>query len=76
MAEREVWQKTTYKGIISTCLKVSACKGITFWGFTDKYNWWIDEMGYEDEQPLLFNSEYQKKPAYDGVFEALLGSSP
>ncbi len=71
MEERSAWQRETYYGIVSTCLQVPACGGITFWGFTDKHNWWIDEMGYEDEQPLLFDTDYKPKPAYFAVLEAL-----
>lgn len=73
--EREAWQKGIYRGVVSTCLAVAACKGITFWGFTDRHNWWIDEMGYTDEQPLLFDAEYRRKPSYFGVLDALMGRS-
>lgn len=71
--ERDAWQSKTYQGIVSTCLNIPACKGITFWGFTDKHNWWIDEMGYTDEQPLLFDTAYKQKPAYFAVLNELMG---
>jgi endo-1,4-beta-xylanase len=37
------------------------------WGVYDKYTW----LG-ADKRPLLFDEQYQTKPAYDGVLNALL----
>ena len=44
---------------------------MTFWGFTDAHSW-IDEFFGEDD-PLLFDEQYQAKPAFFGVEDALLG---
>lgn len=37
--------------------------GITFWGVCDRYTW-IRSYFHRDDYPLLFDSDYQPKPAY------------
>jgi endo-1,4-beta-xylanase len=32
-------QKTDYNGVISACMAVDGCIGITIWDWTDKYSW-------------------------------------
>lgn len=46
--------------------------GVTFWGFTDARSW-INEAGQGLDYPLLIDENYQPKPAYWGVMDALLG---
>ena len=43
---------------------------ITTWGFTDKYTW-IRGYFKKMDWPLLFDEEYNKKPAYFGFLEGL-----
>ncbi len=45
---------------------------ITWWGLRDPESWLIDFWG-NPEWGLLFNAEYQPKPAYEGFLEALTG---
>ncbi len=70
-------QATRFHEIVTACLNQPACKAITFWGTTDKYSWlntW-DELDCGGRKPsgLLWDDNYQKKPVYTGVMNALLG---
>jgi endo-1,4-beta-xylanase len=61
-------------GIVQACMNQAGCDFITVWGVADQYSWRrasCTDGG--DALPLLFDTSYQKKPAYTGVFEALLG---
>ncbi len=64
-------QKRIYQRVSAACLATAACEGITTWGFTDKYSWIDSTFGADD--PLLFDDNYQKKPAYYGFVDGFLG---
>ncbi|MEM1269129.1 MAG: endo-1,4-beta-xylanase, partial [Bacteroidota bacterium] len=49
--------------------------GITMWGVSDKYSWYRTYLRYLD-WPLLFDSHYRPKPAYDGLLEAARAGAP
>ncbi|KAI8812223.1 putative endo-1,4-beta-xylanase [Cladochytrium replicatum] len=67
-------QKTDYKTVVSACLAVANCVGIEVWGITDKYSW-IPQTFPGQGAALPFDSNYQPKPAYYGITEALGGSA-
>jgi endo-1,4-beta-xylanase len=58
-------QADTYSQVISEALRAGV-RDISFWGFTDKYNFWGPTSG-----PLLFDERYEKKPAYWAVLNEL-----
>jgi endo-1,4-beta-xylanase len=63
--DRLTRQAAAYGAAARACNAVSACKRFTTWGFTDGLSW----LG-SGEAPLLFDSAYQPKPAFDAVRSA------
>ncbi len=60
-------QRAAYHDVVQVCVAEPRCEAITFWGFTDAHTW------ISGDRPLLFDTRYQPKPAYDGVLDALRG---
>ncbi|KZT04620.1 glycoside hydrolase family 10 protein [Laetiporus sulphureus 93-53] len=67
-------QKSDYYTVVNACMQVSACKGVTVWDWTDKYSWIPDTFsGYGAACP--YDSNYEPKPAFDGIAIAFEGGS-
>jgi endo-1,4-beta-xylanase len=64
-------QKQVYYDVVRTCVRDSNCTSITIFGVTDKYSWLREREDLADANPLLFDDDYNKKPAYYGVLQAL-----
>jgi endo-1,4-beta-xylanase len=73
LAEKLEVQRRVYHDVIAACVKEKGFMGVTFWGFTDAHSW-INESGQGPDYPLLFDENYQPKPAYWGVLDALQGN--
>ncbi len=65
------WQADLYRDIARACRQSHGCTALQTWGFTDKYSW----IGWETHKTkggaLLFDRQYQPKPAYEALKEAL-----
>ncbi|POX43872.1 1,4-beta-xylanase [Streptomyces sp. Ru72] len=60
---------TAYANTVQACMNVARCTGITVWGIRDSDSW------RSGDNPLLFDRNGNKKPAYDAVLSALGGST-
>jgi endo-1,4-beta-xylanase len=72
-------QALVYRQVIGNCSRIKGFDGVTFWGFTDKHSWinWRNKQNGIDgeDRPLLFDAQYQPKPAFQAVREGLLGKT-
>ncbi|EAW06989.1 putative endo-1,4-beta-xylanase [Aspergillus clavatus NRRL 1] len=68
-------QSADYQSVAAACVTTPGCIGITIWDWTDKYSWVPSVFsGYGDACP--WDSNYVKKPAYNGILAGLgAGSS-
>lgn len=64
-------QRAVYSDVSEACAAVPACTGLTVWLFTDRYPTSIEQFVRRKGEPLLFDEEYQPKPAYLAVADAL-----
>lgn len=63
-------QVQDYTTVVSACLAVEKCVGITVWGFSDKYSWIKDTFPGKGEG-CLYDEGMKKKGAWFGVREVL-----
>jgi len=63
-------QAKLYGELAATCIQQPSCKLFQTWGFTDKYSW-IPQFFPGEGWALLWDANYQKKPAYSSVNKAL-----
>ena len=63
-------QAQVFDAVLAACLSQPACKGFQTWGFTDRHTW-IPEHFPGFTAPLLFDSSYFPKPAYQAVLDRL-----
>jgi endo-1,4-beta-xylanase len=59
-------QATVYRQVMAACLQSPNCTGFFTWGLTDRYSWIPGFTGNPDA-PLLFDENYQPKPALDAI---------
>ena len=66
-------QKKIYHDVAAACLADSNCKAMTIWDLSDKDTWLSHKQrnALTDPKPDLFDENFEKKPAYYGVLEAL-----
>jgi endo-1,4-beta-xylanase len=62
------WQKECYQKVVTACVKVKACVGITVWDFYDPFSW-VPDVFPGQEASLLWFADFSKHPAYDGMVQ-------
>ncbi|BCJ73923.1 hypothetical protein CS0771_34670 [Catellatospora sp. IY07-71] len=72
---KDTTQATYYRNVINACNAVTACAGVTIWGFTDRHSWVPDTFPSEGAA-LIYDENYQQKPSYTAVHDALAGPTP
>jgi endo-1,4-beta-xylanase len=65
-------QANEYAQVFQSCQQVSACAGVTTWGLHDAQSW-VDDTFPEFDAPLLWDDNFNRKPAYFSVLEQLGG---
>ncbi|PNS15953.1 hypothetical protein CAC42_4354 [Sphaceloma murrayae] len=63
-------QAAAYERIARSCLDVKRCVGMTLWGVSDKYSW-IPGVFPSEGAALVWDENYQKKPAYAGFLKGI-----
>ncbi|KAK8061828.1 hypothetical protein PG994_008194 [Apiospora phragmitis] len=63
-------QAAEYGAVTSACLAVPGCAGITTWGFSDAHSW-VPGTFPGNGDALLYDRNYQKKPAYSTISSIL-----
>jgi hypothetical protein len=72
LEERLAAQAAIYGDMMDVCLDSDNCTAFCTWGFTDRYTW-IPWFTGNPDWPLPFDEDYQPKPAYYALFDALGG---
>ena len=63
-------QAQLYGKLLNIARQADNCPAFVLWGFTDKYSW-VPHFFKGFGQALLFDKEYEKKPAYQALIETL-----
>jgi len=63
-------QAAAYDRVTRSCMTNARCIGITLWGITDKYSW-IPGVFAGEGSALVWDENYQKKPAYAAMLNAI-----
>ena len=63
-------QAESYRSVLRLCLAQPNIKALVFWGFTDKSSW-IPQFVKGAGAALIFDEQYQPKPAYAALSEEL-----
>ncbi|MEU0422681.1 endo-1,4-beta-xylanase [Streptomyces canus] len=67
-------QAADYKAVMSACVAVARCAGVTVWGFTDSDSW-IPSTFPGQGAATPYDENYAPKPAYYAIAEALGGTT-
>lgn len=70
-------QKQNYYDTVAACMRSDNCIAMTVWDFVDEYSWVPSSFPGEGGADLygLYSQNYTRKPAYDGVAEAIKGEA-
>lgn len=72
-SERALAQKARYKDIAVLYKSIPTAQrfGISIWGLRDNESWLLSFHNNSNEWPLLYDANYEQKPAYVGFLEGL-----
>lgn len=76
--QRLQFEAQLYHDMLAACLESGVCKSFSVWGpsdattWLDCLDWWC--YRYPKADPLLFDKNYQPKPAYQALYDALTGN--
>jgi endo-1,4-beta-xylanase len=68
-------QATDYSNVVKACLAVSRCTDMTVWGVDDGHSW-VPQTFSGQGAALLFDANFQQKPAFNAVLQALNSAAP
>lgn len=67
-------QGEKYREVLRTCLDAPNCDLMTIFGITDKLHWLV--LSGQAEAPVIFDGNYNPKPAYDSLLSELKSREP
>ncbi len=76
--QRWAYQAEVYRDMLEACLESDICDGFSTFGFTDAVSWYGDCstcFNIPEADPLLFDDNYQPKPAYFALRDVLRATS-
>ncbi len=68
-------QATDYSNVVKACLAVSRCTDMTVWEIDDGHSW-VPQTFPGQGAALLYDANFQPKPAFNAVLNALNGATP
>jgi endo-1,4-beta-xylanase len=75
--ERYSYQAQIYRDIMDACLESGVCDGLSTWGVADSLSWITGTNPPNNNEPtgdpLMFDRDFNPKPAYFAVRNALMG---
>lgn len=68
-------QANDYQQVFDICYNQVGCTGLTVWGLHDGQSW-VDSTFPEFDSPLLWNDNFQAKPAFNAALQVLNNGNP
>jgi endo-1,4-beta-xylanase len=75
IAQRRQQQRQRLADVSKVCMDNPLCTAMTFWGIADSDSWRDSACNDGRSEPLLFDTNYQHKDNYSGVFDAIVAAS-
>lgn len=69
-ADKDKIQADIYHDMLRACIESTVCPSFSYLGITDAETWY-NYVGLSDSRPLMFDKQYQPKPAYEATRRAL-----
>jgi len=78
-SQKDKWEyeASIYRDMLESCLESKVCKSFTTWGVSDSTSWITCTspgcVNLPNADPLMFDKDFQPKPAYYAVRDVLAG---